>query len=92
MYYNLGSLFFGLCGWILPLFFIGRKQNRSIGVFLSLACSLVCGFLVLLSVRQEAFSGDFAAIEDTIHALCILSGIQIIVALLINLLCLRKEH
>lgn len=92
MYYNLGSLLFGLCGWILPLFFMGKKRSHSTGVFLSLACSLVCGFLVLLSVRQEAFSGDFAAIEDTIHGLCLLSGSQISVALLINLLCLRKEH
>lgn len=92
MYYNLGSLFFGLCGWVLPLFFKSGKRNRSTGVFLSLACSLVCGFLVLLSLRQEALSGDFAAIEDTINAFCILSGIQIGMALLINFLCLRKEH
>lgn len=93
MYYNLGSLFFGICGWFLPLFFMGKnRKNRSVGVFLSLACSLVCGFFVLFSLRQEALSGDYAAIEDTINAFCMLSGIQIGVALLLNIPCLRKEN
>jgi len=86
MFYNLGSLFFGLWGWAIPCIFLNRRlrPRKAIGILASLACSLLCVVLVLFSLRQEAFSGDFAAIEDTIHAFCILCCVQGLVSLLLN--------
>lgn len=90
MFYNLSSLFFGLCAWIIPFLFFG-KRHRVRGVFASLACALICLLFQVFGIRYEAITGDFAAIEDTIEVLSIICLVHSSVTLLLNGLLLKTK-
>lgn len=90
MFYNLLSLFFGLCAWVIPFLFFG-KRHRVSGVFASLACALICLLLQILGFRHEVITGDFAAIEDTIAPLSMICMAHSIITLLLNGLLLKTK-
>ncbi|MBQ8358664.1 MAG: hypothetical protein IJX37_01935 [Oscillospiraceae bacterium] len=93
MYYNLFSLFFGLCAWIIPVIFFRRqyRQYQASGIFASLVCALICLVFQVFGIRHEVLTGDFSAIEDTIDALCMICGAHGTITLLLNGVLLGKK-
>lgn len=92
MSYTLASLLFGLSAWIIPCGLLGKRypERRAVGIFMSLGCALVCIVIQIFGIRQEAVTGDFAAIDDTIGALSMICGCHAAITLLLNGILLNK--
>lgn len=82
------SLLLGLAAWILPLAAIGCKKRPApfcAGSFL--LCSIVLA-LQLFNVQYLCEKGDFAAVDDTIAAVCFAAKVLLVVAVVLNAVAL----
>ena len=81
-------LLLGLTAWILPLMAIGMHRRPApfcAGSFL--LCSAVLA-IQLFNVQYLCEKGDFAAIDDTIAAVCFAAKVLLAVALVLNAVAL----
>ena len=92
MYFNLLSIGLGLLAWILPVIYLWRKKRREFFTCGSLVCVAFSLFFQLREVLNRVRMGDFAAIEDTIGAVCFCAAVLIAVALILNILAWRKKR
>ena len=92
MYFNLLSIGLGLLAWILPVIYLWRKKRREFFTCGSLVCVAFSLFFQLREVLNRVRMGDFAAIEDTIGAVCFCAAVLIGVALILNILAWLKKR
>lgn len=91
--YSVGSIVAGLLAWCVPIWQITLAKHTNIvasGV-ISLGAALTSVAIQFFQIAENVRTGDFAAIEDTIHALCIVVALFGIVTLLLNLLMAKKK-
>ena len=92
MYFNLLSIGLGLLAWSLPVIYLWRKKRREFFTCGSLVCVAFSLFFQLREVLNRVRMGDFAAIEDTIGAVCFCAAVLIGVALILNILAWLKKR
>ena len=91
MYFNLLSIGLGLLAWSLPVIYLCIKKRREFFTCASLACVAFSLYFQLREVLNRVHMRDFAAIEDTIGAVCFCAAVLIGVALILNILAWRKK-
>ena len=91
MYFNLLSIGLGLLAWSLPVIYLCIKKHREFFTCGSLACVALSLYFQLREVLNRVHMRDFAAIEDTIGAVCFCAAVLIGVALILNILAWRKK-
>lgn len=86
--YSVGSLITGLIAWAAPIWqlAVARKRNVEIAGSISFGAALCSLVIQFLQLAQNVNTGDYAAIEDTSRALCIVVILFSCVTLLLNLL------
>lgn len=91
--YSVGSLVTGLIAWAAPIWqiTISLKGNPATAGSVSLGAALASLTIQLLQLAQEVDTADFAAIEDTIHAVCFIAVLFSAITLLLNVLMLNKK-
>ena len=92
MSFNLLSIGLGLLAWVLPLIDLWRKKHREFFTCGSLSCVVFSLCFQLREVMNRVNMGDFAAIEDTIGAVCFCAAVLVSVALILNILIWRKKR
>ena len=92
MYFNLLSICLGLLAWALPLIYLWRKKHREFFTCGSLLCVVFSLFFQLQEVLNRVHMRDFAAIEDTIGAVCFCAAVLVWTALILNILAWRKKR
>ena len=92
MYFNLLSIGLGLLAWSLPVIYLCIKKRREFFTCGSLACVVFSLFFQLREVLNRVHMSDFAAIGDTIGAVCFCAAVLIGVALILNILAWRKKR
>lgn len=90
--YSVGSLVTGLIAWGAPVWQItlARSNNTAVPGMISLGAALTSLTIQFFQLAQEVDTRDFAAIEDTIHALCMVVVLFSTITLLLNFLMLLK--
>ena len=88
---NLLSIGLGLVSWVLPLLYLCIKKRREFFTCGSLACVAVSLYFQLREVLNRVYMRDFAAIEDTIGAVCFCASVLIAVTLILNILAWSKK-
>ena len=91
MSFNLLSICLGLLAWVLPLIDLWRKKHREFFTCGSLVCVAFSLYFQLREVLNRVHMRDFAAIEDTIGAVCFCATTLITVTLILNLLAWRRK-
>lgn len=91
--YSVGSLVTGLAAWAAPIWQMTWSRSGNTAVFgaVSLGAALTSLAIQFFQLAQEVETGDFAAIEDTIHPLCMVVVLFGITTLLLNLLMLLRS-
>lgn len=91
--YSVGSLVTGLVAWAAPIWQMTWSRSGKPAVFgaVSLGAALASLAIQFFQLAQEVETGDFAAIEDTIHALCMVVVLFGITTLLLNLLMILRS-
>ena len=86
---NLWSIILGLLAWLIGIWAIGKYKpwKPTIGYFL---CSVAL-LIQLFVIKHEAFSGDYAAIEDTIRAIIFAGVLMMAVTVILNLVAYFKS-
>ena len=84
------SLGLGLVSWMLPIAYLFIKKRREFFTCGSLTCVAFSLFFQLREVLNRVHMRDFAAIEDTIGAVCFCATVLISVALILNILAWQK--
>ena len=92
MYFNLLSIGLGLLAWSLPVIYLCIKKRREFFTCGSLVCVAFSLYFQLREVLNRVHMSDFAAIEDTIGAVCFCATVLISVALILNILAWRKKR
>ena len=92
MSFNLLSIGLGLLAWILPVIYLWRKTRRELFTCGSLLCVVFSLYFQLREVLNRVHMRDFAAIEDTIGAVCFCAAVLIFVSLILNILAWRKKR
>ena len=92
MYFNLLSIGLGLLAWSLPVIYLFIKKRREFFTCGSLVCVAFSLYFQLREVLNRVHMSDFAAIEDTIGAVCFCATVLISVALILNILAWRKKR
>ena len=90
MYFNLLSIGLGLLAWSLPVIYLFIKKRREFFTCGSLTCVAFSLYFQLREVLNRVHMRDFAAIEDTIGAVCFCAAVLIGVALILNILAWQK--
>ena len=90
--YPVGSLVTGLAAWAIPLWqmTLARSDKTAVSGLLSLAAALTSVSVQFFSLAHEVDTGDFSAIEDTIHGLCVVVVLFCMVTVLLNLLMIWR--
>lgn len=90
--YSVGSLVAGLLAWAAPVWqmTLSRSGRTALAGGISLAAALVALTVQFYQLAHEVDTRDFAAIEDTIHALCLVAVFFSCVTLGLNLLMHRR--
>ena len=90
---NLGSLILGACAWALAGLAIRAVKASASHRNTLVSFSLCAGALVLqlFEMNRRVLLGDYAAIEDTIHAVVIASVVLVSVTMILNLMALARE-
>ena len=91
MYFNLLSIGLGLLAWSLPLIYLWRKKRREFFTCGSLVCVAFSLYFQLREVLNRVHMRDFAAIEDTIGAVCFCAAVLVWTALILNILAWRNK-
>ena len=92
MTFNLLSIGLGLLAWALPVVYLFVKKHREFFTCGSLLCVLFSLYFQLREVLNRVHMRDFAAIEDTIGAVCFCAAVLVWVALILNILAWRKKR
>ena len=92
MYFNLLSISLGLLAWSLPVIYLCIKKRREFFTCGSLVCVAFSLYFQLREVLNRVHMSDFAAIGDTIGAVCFCAAVLISVALILNILAWRKKR
>ena len=85
---NLWSIILGLLAWLMGIWAIGKYKPWK-STFSYFFCALAL-LLQLFVIKHEAFSGDYAAIEDTIRAIVFASIVMMSVTVILNLIASFK--
>ena len=92
---NIGSLFFGLVAWIIPVVFLITKKfsknNSLVGIFVSLVCVIISMLMQMIYTKFLVDINDWSAVMDTQGSLIFASSVLLIVAIALNGLVLRKS-
>lgn len=90
--YSVGSLVTGLIAWAAPVWqmTLARSGKTAVPGVVSLGAALASLAVQFFQLARDVDTGDFAAIEDTIHALCMVVVLFGITTLLLNLLMLWR--
>ena len=92
MYFNLLSIGLGLLAWAMPVIYLCIRKRREFftcGGWICVAFSL---YFQLREVLNRVHMRDFAAIEDTIGAVCFCAAVLVAVTLILNILSWRKKR
>lgn len=91
--YSVGSLVTGLAAWAAPVWqmTLARSRNAAVPGTVSLGAALASLAIQFFQLAQEVETGDFAAIEDTIHPLCMVVVLFGLTTLLLNLLMILRS-
>lgn len=91
--YSVGSLVAGLVAWGIPIWQItlAKKSNPIVSGVISLGAALTSLTIQFFQIAENVRTGDFAAVEDTIHALCIVVALFSMITLLLNVLMAKKK-
>jgi uncharacterized membrane protein YozB (DUF420 family) len=87
---NIGSLILGICAWLMGVLAIKTKE---LNIFhrnsvLSFSLCLFSLMFQFVEISRRVFFGDYAAIEDTIRAVLILSIVLICITIVLNVFAL----
>lgn len=86
--FNLWSIVLGLLAWLISLWAIGNyKPWKPAFSYFFCAAALL---LQLFVMKHSAFSGDYAAIEDTIGAVVFAGSVMLAVTVILNVVALFK--
>ena len=88
---NLWSIILGLLAWLMGIWAIGKYKlwKPTVGYFFCAVALL----LQLFMIKHEAFSGDYAAIEDTISAIIFAGVFMMAVTVILNLVaCFKSKN
>jgi len=92
---NIGSLFFGLIAWIIPVVFLITKKfsknNTAVGIFVSLVSVIISMLMQMIYTKFLVDINDCSALMDTQGDLVFASSVLLIVAIAMNGLVLRKS-
>jgi len=92
---NIGSLFFGLIAWIIPVVFLITKKfsknNTAVGIFVSLVSVIISMLMQMIYTKFLVDINDWSALMDTQGSLVFASSVLLIVAIGLNGLVLRKS-
>ena len=91
MYFNLFSIGLGLLAWAMPVICLCIKKRREFLTCGSLLCVAFSLYFQLREVLNRVHMRDFAAIEDTIGAVCFCASVLIAVTLILNILAWSKK-
>ena len=90
--FNIGSLILGISAWLFAGLAIivpeTSKSHRN-----TMASFSLCVFALLLQlfeINRRVLLGDYAAIEDTIHAILIASVALVFITIILNLIVFVK--
>lgn len=88
MVYNLGSIILGLGAWFFGFLAIKRKTAKFSYTFsiCSFGMCVISLLFQLLEVENRVQMHDFAAIDDTIHAVIMAAVVLTIVTFVLNFL------
>lgn len=91
--YSVGSLVTGLAAWVAPIWQMtwSRAEKPAVFAVVSLGAALASLAIQFFQLAQEVETGDFAAIEDTIHPLSMVVVLFGITTLLLNLLMILRS-
>ena len=92
MSFNLLSIGLGLLAWSLPVIYLCIKKRREFFTCGSLTCVAFSLYFQLREVLNRVHMRDFAAIEDTIGAVCFCAAVLVWTALILNILAWRKKR
>lgn len=92
--YSVGSLVAGLIAWGAPIWHmtLARSRKTAIPAAVSLGAALVSLAIQFFQLAHEVDTRDFAAIEDTIHALCLVVVLFSATTVILNLLMVLKAN
>lgn len=90
--FSVGSIIAGLIAWGIPVWqiSIGRSMKIVPLVISSLGFSLIALMIQFFQIAIEVYTGDWAAIEDTITALTVVVVLFITITMFLNILMLKK--
>lgn len=91
MSFNLLSIGMGLLAWAMPVIYLCIKKRREFFTCGSLMCVVFSLYFQLREVLNRVNMRDFAAIEDTIGAVCFCASVLIAVTLILNILAWSKK-
>lgn len=85
--YSVGSITAGLVAWGAPIWqmTLAKKANAAIPGLISLSAALTSVAIQFFQLANDVETRDFAAIEDTIHALCLVVVTFSMITLILNL-------
>ena len=91
--YSVGSIVTGLIAWAAPVWqmTLARARRTAVPGMVSLGAALTSVTIQFFQLAQEVDTGDFAAIEDTIHALCMVVVLFGVATLFLNLLMVWRS-
>ena len=86
---NLWSIILGLLAWLMGIWAIGKYKlwKPTVGYFFCAVALLIQLFVI----KHEAFSGDYAAIEDTIRAIVFAGVFMMAVTVILNVIAYFKS-
>ena len=85
--YSVGSIVTGLVAWGVPIWqlTLAKATKTVIPGVISLGAALTSLIIQFFQIAHEVSTGDFAAIADTIRALCVVVALFSIITLFLNL-------
>lgn len=91
--YSVGSIVTGLIAWASPIWHMTLTHSRNTVVpgLISFGSALTSLTIQFFQLAQNVATGDFAAIEDTIHALCTVVILFSLITLCLNLLMIWRS-
>lgn len=92
--YSVGSIVTGLIAWSAPIWqmTLAHSGRTAVPGIVSLGAALTSIIIQFFQLAREVDTGDFAAIEDTIHALCIVVVLFGITTLFLNLMMILRAR
>jgi cytochrome c oxidase subunit 4 len=92
---NLGSLFFGLVAWGIPVVFLVRKElsvNSPVWVvFFSLVSAMVSLFFQIIYTKHLVDIGDWSALLDTQGGVVFAASVLLFITVGLNVLVINKS-